>query len=251
MRRLELPGAVELRLGVLTREVTATTGSVEQVRTANLAWKRKTFRRDAYAPALGRLKEMAPGHDCCMYCGQNLADHIDHYVPINVDPLQAFSWLNYLLACSTCNSRFKKGAHAVDDTGIPMLVNPTVEDPFVHLHLVLDTGEYCGLSPRGEYTVSTCGLNADKRPEARRHARNVMSLALERWWTARDRGLPDEMSHALSVIRDQPFAGVFQAMLRQAVRSEADLLFAGIRDNARLLDILRSPGVQNELRISV
>ncbi|MFJ8472197.1 hypothetical protein [Kitasatospora sp. NPDC094011] len=247
IRRLDLPAAAESKLAVLTAEVEK---SGQRIRTAKLAWKRETFRRDAYAPALAKLKEMAPGHECCMYCGQDLADHVDHYVPINFDPLRAFLWLNYLLACSTCNSRFKKELHDVDDvTGVPLLVNPTVDDPFAHLHLVLTTGEYCGLTRRGDYTIATCGLNAGKRPAARRHALDVMSLALDKWWKAKEDGAPEGISNALSVIRDQPFAGVFQAMLRQAVTGQADLLFAGI-DDGRLLHILRSPGVQNELKAS-
>ncbi|MFJ1707865.1 HNH endonuclease [Kitasatospora sp. NPDC088346] len=238
---------MESKLAILTGEVEA---SSDRLKTVSLAWNRQTFRRDGYAPALEALRGMAAGHDCCMYCGQNLADHIDHYVPVHSDPMKAFMWLNYLLACSTCNSRFKKGIHEVDSVGVPMLVNPTAEDPFVHLHLILDTGEYFGISDRGEYTVRTCGLNSEKRPDARRHALELMSLAIGQWMNARVEGALAEMDRAASVIRDQPFAAVFQSMLRQAMRVDADVLFSGIGD-AQLLNMLRDPRVQGDLRLSV
>ncbi|MFJ4668002.1 HNH endonuclease [Kitasatospora purpeofusca] len=149
--------------------------------------------------------------------------------------------MNYLLACSACNSRFKRQLHAVDALGAPLLIDPTVDDPFRHIHLVLNTGEYLGITDRGDCTIATVGLNEDKRPEARRQALSVMVLVIEKWWSATSSGNRAGVATAVSVLRDQPFAGVFQAMLRQAVREEADLFFEGIEDGVRLLELLRRP----------
>lgn len=246
VQRSALPEEVEARLAALTEEVA---DGADGLQVAKRAWKRNSFRRDTYPPVLSRLKEMAPGIDCCMYCGQGLADTVDHYVPMDADPARAFSWLNYLLACSACNSRFKRQLHAVDALGVPLLIDPTVDDPFRHIHLVLSTGEYLGISDRGEYTIATVGLNEDKRPEARCHALSVMALVIDKWWSATSSGNRSGVATAISVLGTSRSCGVFQAMLRQAAREEADLLFEGIEDKVRLLDLLRRPELRAGLSV--
>ncbi|SDT59489.1 5-methylcytosine-specific restriction endonuclease McrA [Streptomyces sp. TLI_053] len=238
LQRGDLPPEVESSLHRLTAEVM---GSGDRLRTAKLAWKRESFRRDTYPPVLECLRTMAHGTDCCMYCGHDLADQIDHFVPVVIDPARTFSWPNHLLACGPCNTRFKNRLFEVDEAGRPLLIDPTAEDPFRHLHLVLSTGEYLGIDDRGDYTIATVGLNREKRPEARRQAMAVTAFAIEKWWSARTDGDRAAVDTAASVVRGQPFAGVFQSMLRQAVRAEADLFFEGVQGRERLLTLLRDP----------
>lgn len=46
------------------------------------------------------LRQMAPGLERCMYCGDNQGTDIDHFEPLARNPLRTFDWLNHLLACS-------------------------------------------------------------------------------------------------------------------------------------------------------
>ncbi len=53
------------------------------------------------------LVRMCNGPRRCMYCEDSEAWDIEHVKPKSKYPAVAFDWDNYLLACSTCNSRFK------------------------------------------------------------------------------------------------------------------------------------------------
>ncbi len=46
------------------------------------------------------LRQMAPGHECCMYCESNEGSDIEHFWPKMSYPSRAFEWENYLWACS-------------------------------------------------------------------------------------------------------------------------------------------------------
>ncbi|MFJ1758612.1 HNH endonuclease [Kitasatospora sp. NPDC088134] len=192
---------------------------------------------------------MSVGISCCMYCGQDLADNIDHYIPVKADPTKAFTWLNYILACGPCNTRFKNGLHEVDPAGRPLLVDPTVEDPADHIQLSLTTGTYIGITERGIYTEKTCGLNEDQREEARLQAIGSLATSIDSWlrhWES-DRTEADRIA---ANIRDEPFAGVLRALLDQALSPIADILFEGVV-RVGFLDVMRSPEVQAHLRESV
>ncbi|WP_393059891.1 HNH endonuclease [Streptomyces sp. LN549] len=192
------------------------------------------------------LQNMAHGISSCMYCGHHMADTIDHYVPVSENPVRTFCWSNHLLACSTCNSRYKLDKYEKNAFGTPSLVDPTREDPFTHLHLNLDTGLYEGLTARGEYTIKVCGLNERRLPDARMRARRDIILHLEGWACAIDNGDESRAKDFTAAVREQPFSDVCQAMLRQAQHPASELLFAAFPD---LLSLLRRPGLSDGLII--
>ncbi|WP_416973924.1 HNH endonuclease [Streptomyces sp. 4F14] len=190
-------------------------------------WKHTTHRRELITPLRTLLNEMAHGNRCCMYCGDDLSTDIDHFEPIAENPLRTFDWLNHLLSCTACNSSCKRDQFPRDpETGEPLLIDPTTEDPFEHLYLSLDTGLYTGLTEKGRQTERVCGLNRDALAEARCGARNGVVMCVDVWLSGRERGDQRRMAMAVQTIREQPFADVAQFMLHQALLPKASVAFA-------------------------
>ena len=54
------------------------------------------------------LAQMSSGRQRCMYCEDNEGTDIDHFWPRASFPERAFDWDNYLLACSACNTNYKR-----------------------------------------------------------------------------------------------------------------------------------------------
>ncbi|MGH3858993.1 HNH endonuclease [Actinokineospora sp.] len=190
----------------------------------------------------GSLREalayMAPGVQRCMYCGDSLGADIDHFDPLSRSPLRTFDWLNHLLACSVCNSHQKRDLFPVDDKGRPLLIDPTSEDPFDHLLLSLSVGEYRALTPKGTATIQVFGLNRALLVRGREQARRVVVASLRGWARARARDDESDMEECVLTIREQPFADVCHAMLRQSDVPRAEIVFGRDSD---VLPTLRDP----------
>ncbi|MEU4950680.1 HNH endonuclease [Streptomyces lavendulae] len=244
--RPRLPSELESSLLRLTQEL-AGTPIADRSEHSDRMWDRKTVRRDVYAPVKDVLEAMAPGLDCCMYCGNHMADTVDHFVPKSRCSLRTFHWPNLLLACSTCNSRFKRDQHKGDGLVGSLLVDPARDDPIEHLDLGLDSGMYRAVegSKKGQWTIDVCGLNAGKRPRARERAWRSLGGDLKDWARARDEGRPDDMSYYIWRMRDQPFADVCYAALHKAVSADADAIFIDVAP--RIVALLRD----EELRASL
>ncbi|MBG0816068.1 HNH endonuclease [Planomonospora sp. ID82291] len=156
-----------------------------------------------------------------MYCGDGLGTDIDHFEPLAAAPLRAFDWPNHLLACSHCNSHEKRELFPRAADGTPLLVDPSAEDPYDHLELVLSTGVYEALTVRGEATIEVFGLNRPDlvRGRAAAFIRTVCMLR-DRARLVRPVGLAEdadaetEAAEIAVSLLDQPFADVLYAMLR-------------------------------------
>ncbi len=178
--RVDLPSDAVSRLASKTRDIQ---GHPEPQRSkhAHKMWDRAQIR----VKLKQVLREMAPGREYCMYCGDNHGTDIDHFEPIAANPLRTFDWLNHLLACSTCNSHCKRDRFPTDPAGNPLLIDPTVEDPFDHLLLNVTLGEYLALSDKGAATIEVCQLNratlAQGRAEARPCCDRLSCLARQRF----------------------------------------------------------------------
>ena len=125
-------------------------------------WKRKTGtapRRRAFTEVRASLQRMSTGRQRCMYCEDSEGTDIDHHRPKSQYPAHAFRWANYLLACSHCNSNEKRSEYPLDPSQKPLLIDPTAEDPYVHVAFVWQTGLFVGLTHRGTRTVQVFGLN--------------------------------------------------------------------------------------------
>jgi hypothetical protein len=220
-------------------ELSAQIGSAKSDYRSTLAkelWRKTATRNAVCTPLKFVLSEMAPGRQHCMYCGDNHGTDIDHFEPMTRNPLRTFDWLNHLLACSTCNSHQKRDRFPTDEDGRPLLIDPTVEDPFDHLFLSLSVGEYKPLTEKGERTIEVCDLNRYLLSRGRVQSRRVVALGLRGWKGAYDSDDAVQMAEMMETVREQPFADVCQAMLRQAIAPGAVVLF---RDFPDLVELLR------------
>jgi uncharacterized protein (TIGR02646 family) len=115
-------------------------------------------------------------HGKCAYCESAITHidygHIEHFKPKSIPAYYelAVAWDNLLLACGRCNGAENKGTKfPLADEGGP-LVNPVENEPSEHLRFDFDRelklANVLGISPRGETTQKTLGLN---RPQLLKH----------------------------------------------------------------------------------
>ncbi|GAA0983188.1 hypothetical protein GCM10009555_054470 [Acrocarpospora macrocephala] len=160
LTRLGIPDELNSRLAALTQQV-ADRDDADRLNGARQLWKHSAQRRNVHRPLTDVLRQMAPGMERCMYCGDSQGTAIDHHEPMARNPLRTFDWLNHLLSCTYCNSHEKRDRFPLDRNGQPLLIDPSTEDPFDHLQLTLTLGVYRakGGSPKGQTTIDVCGLN--------------------------------------------------------------------------------------------
>jgi hypothetical protein len=246
--RVPLPDALNLRLAALTNELSALPVD-DRKAAARKLWERSGTRTQVHRPLKRVLCQMALGLEQCMYCGTDFGTDIDHFEPKAQNPLRTFDWLNHLLACSTCNSNHKRDSFPTDADGRPLLIDPTSEDPFEHMVLSLSADLYVPLSAKGTATIEVCGLNRRQLVDGRRRSRKTVALLLWQWAEAHRRD-KERVPDIEETIRQQPFADVCQAMLRQAVAPGAEVVFsdamvAGLAPD--LLPLLRMPELRTAL----
>jgi hypothetical protein len=241
--RPSLPDQLQIRLTDLTQEI-AQADETSRAAGARTTWKRASVRTNVRAPLGQILRQMAPGREHCMYCGDSQGTSIDHYEPIARNPLRTFDWLNHLLACSVCNSHEKRDRFPLDLDGRPLLIDPTSEDPFEHLLLTLSLGIYYATSDKGQATIDICGLNRAILVRGRVQARRVVDICLAEWGKANNNGDGAAKDQAVLTVREQPFADVCQSMLRQSAAPGAEDIFA---DSPSVLALLRLPELRTAL----
>lgn len=84
------------------------------------------------------LRAMAGQRERCMYCCDSHGTDIEHFRPKADHPDRMFRWPNLLLCCTECG-RFKGNRFPLE-YGAPMLVDPSVEDPWQFLDFDPMTG---------------------------------------------------------------------------------------------------------------
>lgn len=89
--------------------------------------------------ALAVLQQMAGNRQRCMYCGDSHGTDIEHFWPKTPYPDKMFRWLNYLLCCTECG-RFKRNKFRLDQHQSPLLIDPTVDEPWEFLDFDPATG---------------------------------------------------------------------------------------------------------------
>lgn len=117
--------------------------------------------------AVAILKTMAGPRERCMYCGDSHGTDIEHYWPKASYPERMFRWTNMLLGCTDCGRI--KGSRFPLEAGLPLLVKPTIDDPWQFLDFDPATGNLVprfhpdlpGTTPKGEETVKV--LHLDRR----------------------------------------------------------------------------------------
>ncbi len=101
--RRPLPLAAATELARLTTKVKT---AAEPAKKAAELWQKKP--KPTFDTIRDTLERMATGRGRCMYCEDSLGTDIEHFYPRARYPGRAFSWSNYLLACSHCNSNLKR-----------------------------------------------------------------------------------------------------------------------------------------------
>jgi hypothetical protein len=81
---------------------------------------------------------------------------VDHFYPIDIYPEKTFLWKNMLWSCGLCNRR-KLARFPIDENGEPLIVNPTIRDPWSVLTLDTDTGVVSSRYIGGEIEFSPIG----------------------------------------------------------------------------------------------
>jgi len=135
MRRIvrqPLSRTTEKRLAGYQRRV----DSGESVQTV---WKRARGTRTLRNEVAGTLRRMAGRRERCFFCEDSRGTDVEHFWPKQPYPERAFQWLNLLFACAGCNRR-KGDRFPLDEAGLPLLIDPTSDDPWDHLFLDTDTG---------------------------------------------------------------------------------------------------------------
>jgi uncharacterized protein (TIGR02646 family) len=140
----------------------------------------KTIRRVAET-----LAKMAGDRSRCMFCSDSRGTDIDHFWPLAAYRDRVFSWPNMLWACTGCN-RAKSASFALAN-GTPLLLNPTIDDPWDHLFFDPTT---CNVvprfdpaarqeNPRGKFTVDHLPLNDEAVTNGRAASLRTLCASIE------------------------------------------------------------------------
>ena len=125
-------------------------------------------RSQSILAALAALRQMVGSRERCIYCVDSVASDIEHFRPKTPFPERMYVWTNLLIACTQCG-RFKGSQFPLTEDGLPLLIDPTSEDPWefldydpetgnINARFVLGAAEY---SAKGTKTVEI--LRLDRR----------------------------------------------------------------------------------------
>ncbi|GAB3701982.1 HNH endonuclease family protein [Nocardiopsis oceani] len=234
LKRADLPADLAEQLSKKTVSLIAVhAGS----KVARETWKNARSCRNGLRE---QLSSMAAGVERCMYCGDSMGTDVDHFEPIFLAPFRTFEWPNHLLACSHCNSHEKRESFPRTEEGVPLLIDPTSEEPTEHLLLVLSTGAYEALTPRGESVIEVFGLNRQPLVRGRRSAFVTTKAVLQTYLRQHEDGPRDEAAETAAELDHQPFADVRAAMrwTRQNTAPEIAEVILGGPLVVRALDLL-------------
>lgn len=212
MRRLARRPLSPRATSFLLRRTQSVTAAPNQAEAVKRLWRLKN--NNTFLEIVKALSDMASGRGRCMYCEDNAGTDIDHHRPKATYPLSAFVWLNYLLACSRCNSNFKRDAFPLDATGQPLLIDPTAEDPYNHLTLSLSTGEFVANTPKGEASIQAFGLSRAELTTGRKDAWITLCELLPKYAALHAAGESPEADQIAGVVRRASFSGVLFYLLK-------------------------------------
>ncbi|MDB5267808.1 MAG: hypothetical protein JWP58_848 [Hymenobacter sp.] len=208
----------------------------------------------AFAEIKQTLLGMCVGTELCNYCENNEATDVEHIYPKSFFPERAFTWLNYLLACKTCNTHFKLDQFAVFTPALSAnattmqrkklpssadaaFIDPRVEDPMDFLYLDI-TGKSFFLLPsltltnprdtaKAKHTLSILQIGVRAAlADARKAAFIFFQSRLERYQQVRDATTladlerliedPDlvDTSNTFEAEQQQMLTGLQQSILR-------------------------------------
>lgn len=140
MRRVQRPDAPSRLNEYLRRkEEEVVQAQLRNTLNIDLLWKQSRQTKVVGEVALGLLQTAMGERERCMYCLDAHGTDIEHFRPKARYPKLAFQWKNWLLCCSECG-RIKGSQFPVAANGRPLLIDPSLEDPWQHLEFDPDTG---------------------------------------------------------------------------------------------------------------
>lgn len=217
MRKLQRPTLTAVTLRKLTK-LTSRVGTAPSPKDqAEASWKSKP--RVAFEEIRSVLERMASGRSRCMYCEDSMGTDIDHFWPKAPYPDKAFLWENYLLACSYCNSNMKRQDFPLDPLGVPLLIDPSVDNPVDHLIFLPSTGEYGAVDSKGTESIRIFGLNDHEYPRRLPKGRKEALVSLTALLRDYDKNLTDSPVKAAEIreaIKDFPFNSILCWLVRTA-----------------------------------
>jgi uncharacterized protein (TIGR02646 family) len=237
MRRLRRPTLSPQATDFLAKRTAKVAKAAAPAKEAERLWGRQNNK--AFKEIRRALSGMAPGRSRCMYCEDSEGTDIDHFRPKARYHANAFSWPNYLLACSSCNSNHKRDQFPLDAKGRPLLIDPTVEDPLDHLTLAPSTGAFVPRTAKGRESVRVFGLARETLEEGRRDAWTAIGQLLVRYAQLRQAGDQQGAKAIERVIRKYPFDSVRWHLVRLASAPQAMVLI----DRDWLLALRRCPEI--------
>jgi uncharacterized protein (TIGR02646 family) len=168
---------------------------------------------------LSVLTRMAGKRRRCMYCEDSRGTTIEHYWPKSVYKEKTFKWLNLLLLCQGCQSH-KGACFDLDPCGMPLLIDPTSEDPwdslFFESHTGMVTARYMShakmFDRRGEHTTheKILPLNIEAITEGRLRTKRNLHRAASAFLSDIDQGNPlrEARDSLFEAIRDNDAYGL-------------------------------------------
>lgn len=230
----------------------------EKVKKANAKWDNKSSSNDAktaFRNIKDTLIEMCVGIEICVYCEQNEATDIEHIYPKKLYPEKAFTWENYVLACSKCNTHHKsdnfkifnpknsiieqdvkpaRGAYTPPVNDDALFINQRLEDPMDLLELdltnqlfiftekyAIGTREY----QKAKFTKDLLGLNTRASLVANRKNATIFYISrLEKFVAAKKSMNFDELIEAIN----DDWGGIDTA---QNFTTEKDRVLKSIKDD--------------------
>lgn len=130
------------------------------------------------------LAKMTGPRQRCMYCEDSRGTDVEHFKPKVPFRDHVFRWLNLLWICTGCN-RAKGNRFPCDESGSPLLLDPTLDEPWDFLYFDRDTGEITARweagtgaeNPRGQALLE---ILAPLRHQAVTEGRRRTSMRLRR-----------------------------------------------------------------------
>lgn len=164
MRKIERVVLAEAIARELERYQAEVDGSPKAGFSATTHWEIRR-RLETVLGVLATLKQMAGPGELCMYCVNNESRDIEHFRPKSEYRDRMYVWENLLLCCSICGG--KKGKQFPTDGDQPLLIDPTIENPWEYLDFEPRTGNIMarvdpiseGPIPKGRETVRVFELN--------------------------------------------------------------------------------------------
>lgn len=191
---------------VLKSRTDLVAASANGVKKCQDLWKQRGNK--AFQEIRSTLESSCSGRVRCMYCEDSEATDIEHFYPKATYPARSFRWDNYLLACSNCNSNYKRSQFPVDNMGLPLLINPMDEDPMDHLDLSLTTGKFVPATDKGKESIKVFGLDRQVLEVGRRDAWSVFCALVYRYSELTRGHRLDEVEAAIRAIKNQSFSCV-------------------------------------------